>query len=304
MVLVMRWLIPLLLVGMLPGVGLAQTRCRRPERARELFEAARVQAAASRMDDARVLYRQSQRLCPRVPTAYNLAVTLLSLGEIGEALALLEPLADGELGELGPEQRSAVVRLREEARASRATIVVQLEGAERATLRVGGRDAVEVAAGREHSIQVDPGRHLVHARAEDGRETEAEAEVRRGERRALRLTLPAPAGEPVGLLQLTASDADAVLEIVGVAVGRGSLERRLRPDRYLVRGLGQENAVDLDAGETLRIHFDPLPTSGGDALSWLWIALGVVVIGAAVTTAVLLGQPNAETDPVWGRVTP
>lgn len=281
----------------IPSMAHAQLRCEDAGRARTLFERGRRAMAAEQVEQARDHYRESYSLCPRIPTAFNLASTCLSTGRPAEAVELLESLRAGALGALAPPQREVVDGLLEGARPRVGRLQVSVHGASHATVVLDERPAREIEERASETWYVDPGTHRIRARSDDGRRTELELEAIAGSTRELVLTLPALEGR----LVVTAEDANATVEILGVGAARGRLVRQLPPAQYIVRGLGQEEQIDLRARSTERVHFEP-----GENLfesPWFWLVVGALVVGAAATTTgILLSMPQVEEDPVWGRV--
>ncbi len=293
----MVWRLALIAALLSAAPAAAQPTCEDAGRARRLFEEARDQASARRLARARELYLESQALCPRVPTAFNLASTHLLLGQPTAAIALLEAIESESLGPLDPTQREVVRGLVREAQGEVAHLAIRATGAPTVHVQVGRAPPTQVRAGQVERVAVDPGRHRVRAHADDGRAFETEAEVGAGETREVLVTLPA--AQPQGRIVLSADDEDAALEIVGVATGTGRLARALSPDRYQVRGPGREATIDLLAGRTERVHFG----ASEDLTLWIWLGVGLAVVAAgAITAGILLSQPGYEDDPVWGRV--
>jgi len=182
-----------LIVALALGLAAAPARadCPDGEVAREAFVEAQRLAAERRLAAAREAYARSLAACPRVPTAYNLAVVELQLGAFAAALDRAERLAEAELGPLSEGQAAAVEQVRDEAQRRVAFLDVTVAGASDAAVRLDGRSVGAAPL----ALTVDPGVHRLEAEAADGRRTSSQVEASAG-RLAVSLRLPA-AGQPL-----------------------------------------------------------------------------------------------------------
>jgi hypothetical protein len=282
----------------------APPSCQDEAAARSAFEEGVERARQRRLADARASYERALSLCPRVPTAYNLAVIELQLGEARASRDRASALLDGALGELSQPQRRAVRQVLREAQAAIGTLRVTVTGAAAngGTLSLDGHRVAALELGEATDIEVDPGRHLLVVSTPDGRTLERTQSIAAGGRAEVELTLPLRPDH--GRLIVEAEDETARVEIVGVAEGRGRVSRDVPARTYVVRlpDAEVEEEVRVVAQQTFTIRLD----DGGSIVQqpWFWVVTGSVV-AAGVATAILvavLTSNGAVNDPVWGRV--
>jgi hypothetical protein len=271
--------------------------------ARSLFERGLERASGRDLTAARDAYTRSLELCPRVPTAYNLAVVLRLIGTPLASRAILDALVEGRYGRIPRDQERVISQLRDEVRGEIGELRIVAVGADAVVLVIDGREIGALTEGTVRPVEVDPGRRLVRATAPDGRTLELVRDVEPGQSVEVRLDLPLSASN--GRLVVTAPDGNAALEIVGIALGHGRLVRHLPPDEYTVRLLpdGDSESVEVVAGETIRVDFG---SSSVLESPWFWLIGGTAIAAAgAVVLAVALAGTSVEdpiVDPVWGRV--
>ncbi len=170
----------------------ADAPCADEAGARQAFVEARTLGEQRQLSAAREAYERSLEACARIPTAYNLAVVLLQLGEPVAADARARALLVGELGALDDAQRAAAEAIVVQADAAMGTLRVAVEPGTDASIVVDGREPVPFGDEPVLAIRVDPGAHRVVARAPDGRSAEGQVRVASGAEASLRLTLPPP----------------------------------------------------------------------------------------------------------------
>lgn len=159
------------------------------ERARMLFEEARIDFDAGRFPVARTKLEESLRIAPRTGTAMNLARTLRSLGEPLEAERVLEGMLGGEYGELPDDRAQAARELIVEVRSEAVSIRVSFSGRDRASLELDGRRVGEIdAQGVERRL--NPGTHRIVAVGADGARDVEEVTLAPGEQSEVALMLP------------------------------------------------------------------------------------------------------------------
>ncbi len=294
-------------VGLLaaPTTSVAQSRAD-SRRARALFEEADAALTAGRFAEARDLLRRSLGLYPHVASGFNLAVAYRGTGEIRAAIRTLDELLDGTYGALDGAQRAQARALRGEVEAELGTLRIALAGPARAEIRVDGTRVGDLEDGGALEWRVDPGPRLVTASAERHRTVEERVEVARGQTHTITLRPTLTEDAARGTLVLEAPEDGDALEIVGVASGAGTLQRRLDPGEYEVRvrrGDDERTShVTIEGGETLRVQLDP---GGGDDIAaspWLWAGVGLAVVGL-VAAGLILFLPVEEaplSDEVWG----
>lgn len=198
----------LLLAGslcVLPVSARAQ-QCDAPE-AERLFHAGLQRAEQRQLGAAREAYAGSLAACPRVPTAYNLAVVQRQLGDVLAARVLLNALIDGDYGSVSPDQRQVIRQVLRESRDEVSRIVVIAIGAPSAMISVDGRQMGVAEENTEMSFEINPGSRLVRATAEDDRTAELVVRVAAGRSQTVRLELPL--SSPRSHLIVTAEDPEA-----------------------------------------------------------------------------------------------
>lgn len=266
--------------------------------ARTLFEQGRAALTTGRFAEARDLFRRALVLLPKPGSAFNLAVALRGTGEAKEAVATLEALLGGAYGELDRARRAEAEALRAQAQADLASIRVTLESPVPARVRLDGREVLLPADGR---LVVDAGTYALEATAPGHHTAEARAEVARGGTADVRLVLA-----PVRLTAtlILEGEPEDRLRVVGVAEGRGRLERALDPGTYQLEADGpaglRTTEAQLLAGQTLRVQLVPEERPW----PWLWIGLGgaALVAGTIAAVVVASGSPDPITDPTYGVI--
>lgn len=133
------------------------------DRARERFDEGRAQLAAGQHEAAVVAFEESLALAPRTATEVNLAIALAHVGRLRDAVARFETLLAGT--ELSAEQRSDLERRIGEARAALGRLHVRVEGAAAADVQVDGERVGVATSSAEVAFTLDPGEHVVEARA-------------------------------------------------------------------------------------------------------------------------------------------
>lgn len=187
----MRWIAVALWLA-LPAPALADAPCPDEAGAREAFLEARRLGEQRQLSAAREAYERSLEACARIPTAYNLAVVLLQLGEPVAAGARARTLLTGELGALDPAQRAAAEAIVVQADGAMGTIQVAVQRGTEVSVAIDGGESVPVRPDGTLALRVDPGAHRVVARDADGRSVVGETRVASGAEVSLELTLPPP----------------------------------------------------------------------------------------------------------------
>jgi tetratricopeptide (TPR) repeat protein len=158
-------------------------------RARTLFEEASAAMAEGRVADARDAFRTSLALEPRPATAFNLAVTLRESGAFRDALETYDALLDGAYGDLDPGRRTEVERMIRAVQRQLAHLVLTVEGADDVLLRVDGRAVEAVSSGGRVEVAVDPGDHVISARARGAEPVDEQVALEEGETRTVPFVL-------------------------------------------------------------------------------------------------------------------
>lgn len=208
--------------GMLPS-ALAQDSAERE--AREWFDAADRAAEEGRVADAVEGYERSLSLAPRVNTAVNLALVLVAAGRASEAGRVANDVLDGRFGLLTPEVRARIESIRDRALQRISTLVVSIVGVGRATVRVDGVLMADARRDAPLELSVDPGAHVLVARAPSGETVERQFEARPGRLELVLRFEPARAGPEPRLVE--SPDDTSLLDeawlhvVLGVALAAG-----------------------------------------------------------------------------------
>ncbi len=165
-------------------------------RARALFEEASAAMASGRVAAARDLFSESLTLEPRAATAYNLAVTLRESGDLTEALSTYEALLAGDYGPLEAEKTREVRRAVTAVRRELGRLIIEVDGADEVLLRVDGRALETVSAGSRMEALVNPGDHVVTARAPRSEPAERQIVVESGQSLPISFDLAPPTEAP------------------------------------------------------------------------------------------------------------
>lgn len=133
------------------------------EKARELFDQATQALKEGNAAVGRDLLRRSLALDARMPTRYNLGIALRRTGQTTEAIDTFEGLLRER--SLTRRQRKGIQQQLDGARAELATLIVELAGADRAEIELDGRPVGEASGKAPLRLVIDPGAHVVTARA-------------------------------------------------------------------------------------------------------------------------------------------
>lgn len=305
-------LVALLLAFGLCGAGPAAAE-RAPARdrvsdARRQFDAAVDRLKEGRFAEARDMLNQSLALAPNPATAFNLGVAYRGTGETQRAVEILSSLLSGAYGRINAERRAEVSALLAAVRAEVGTLIVATRGAAAADVRIDGRSFGSTPDGGRVVVRVDPGERVVTVSAEDRIPVERRVRVARGARLTLSLELEPTPQARVGTLSVDSPDARTELEIVGIARGRGRLERTLRPGTYRVRLIGpgapREATVVVRPRSTVRYRFGEAASKTLWQSPVFWVAAASVTAAATVGAVLLLspGREEPVRDPEFGVV--
>ena len=235
------------------------------DEARQEFRAGISAVRADDWETARAHFERAYELSPRASVLANLAAAQRQTGQLVEAKASYEEwLRDPPSGRLQRQVRAEL----EELVPLVPTLNVQVRGAQPGDrLFIDGQEATI-----NESLDVNPG----------WREIEVEREGRTVA--SLRVNIDEGDHEEV---QLTARSVPSATETASRAQ-REDEDEETPGIRFDDERTGVGNAEEEDEG---------------GSLTWLWVTLGVVVVGAAagVTAAVLLSGPE---DPFIGNAPP
>ncbi|MEM6956944.1 MAG: hypothetical protein AAF645_14715 [Myxococcota bacterium] len=223
--------------------------------------------------------------------AFELAATYEQMGRTHDALTIYEDLLDGE--RYGPVEGDAERVTREGIeRAGRSVAHVAVswnDVNDYVVVRVDG----EVQGETDQSsirLRVNPGAHVIRAESE-GR-TAVEQRIRVAEGGTSRLELVFPERSLLGRVVIATED-DVRIDFAGQSA-RGEIDLELEEGEYTATLIGprgrRTHDVTIVAGETTR--YDLAEPGGRRNLRWLWIAGGVVVLGALTAATVVLTRPS------------
>jgi hypothetical protein len=272
--------------------------------AQTLFERGKDAMSVGRFSEAERLFGQSVALVPKASAAFNLAVARRGMGKPKEAHDTLSELLAGRYGALPDDRRAQADELAHETEAEIATVIVAMTGSPTAEVRVDGAKAGDIADGGSLTASVNPGEHVVtlSAKLRDSVERRLIPGPGRTTRVAVHLTL-SRAARKANLVLIAETPSDDV-EIVGVARGKGRIERKLDPGRYQLRVTSASGArtssVELLPATMHRVVLES-PRASLLASPWLWAA-SAVAVGGAVSGYLLLRdqQRDPVKDPVFG----
>lgn len=284
----------------------AQSSDQRAE-ARDLFDSAVRAIGDGRFAEARDLLQRSLTLFPNTSTAFNLAVALRGTGQSVASVEVFDRILAAEFGALSPGQRTQAQGLREETAREVATLRITASGQGRLRVAVGASEVGVVDGRGTVEARVDAGEHVVSAQNERGDRAEERVAVARGGSVDVTLRVAREPSSDAGLLIVTTTRAEDLVEIVGVARAPGRVEERVAPGRYRVRVTGPEGAeetvVTVRAGRRTARTIDPPSASWTDS-PWFWAGLGAVALGAgaAIVITTTGGTESPYADPVFGVV--
>ena len=251
------------------------------ERGVELLGDGSFADAVRELEAARSLY-------PTASIHFNLGLAYRGTGRARDAIASFERFlaAMGTTGD--PGRVEEVNRYLRTLRSTLARVRVQVSPAN-AQVSVDGEP---IAVGE---IALDPGAHVIEARAPGHRELRREIRLEPGSSSTEVLSLEAVAGQ--GTLELDVTPDHAAVRLDGAPRGTGDQRISLDPGTYglVVSADGRELAQQFSIAAGERLGLSLTVPQGGDDLTWLWVVLGVAVAGgvAAVTT-VLLYEPDVQ----------
>ncbi len=268
--------------------------------ARTLFDRGLAAADAERWGEAVELFRRASEIVERPSIVFNLGQALMRSGRSTQARAALErfiAIADAQADRRDIE---AAQRLLSELSASQGTLDLSLEPAD-ATVELDGEPLS--GTGAERTLTLDPGRHRLAITAPGHRPDRFEVSVIAGSHERRSAILERLPSAPATLVVHAPSDAE--VRVDGLLAGRGEVETELVPgDHRVLVTTGGATVLEreLTVGEGDRVVLDAVVRGGGSIVEepWLWVVVGLAIVGAGVGigVGVVLSQP--PTDPVLG----
>ena len=269
--------------------------------ARALFERGLAAADAERWAEAVELFRHARDLVERPSIVFNLGQALMRLGRATEAQTALERFV--AIADASADRADIAVaeRLLSELALAQGTLELSVEPAD-AVIELDG--ALLEGAGAERVITLDPGRHRIAVTAPGHRPDRFEVSVIAGSRERRSALLERLPSRPATLV--VHAPADAEVRVDGLLAGRGEIETELVPGEHHVAVSSAGTSLlerDLDVGEGDRVVLDAVVHEAEASIveePWLWVVVGLAVVGAGVGigVGVVLSQP--PTDPALG----
>lgn len=166
------------------------------DRARTLFDRGMIALEAFRFGEARALFEESLHEYVEPGAAFNLGLALRGAGESILAIEQWTALLNGNYGDLSEGQRAQVEVLVREERLALAHLEARVGANEprvELRVRIDGRDQESLTSGGRTFYVLDPGRHILTARAPGFEVIEETIELTPGERAQIELSLVARA---------------------------------------------------------------------------------------------------------------
>lgn len=254
-----------------------------------------------RYEDALAAYAKSYSLRANPALHYNRARALEALGRYAEALDAYEHFqkdAPPDLLAKVPGLKDHVAGVRH--RVAELTIKTNVEGA-----RVVLRNVVLGTTPFERSIRVNAGKATLEITAEGYEPHRREIDLKGGEATTLEIELKPRA---TGGMLIIKSDPPASVAIDGVAKGTTPIEESVAAGSHTITlsrsgYVTRSSTVVVTVGEKKAVELSLEAEKGMTSKWWFWTGVGVIVVGAAITTSALLIERDAgkgDIDP--GRV--
>jgi hypothetical protein len=259
----------------------------------QLIQEARWLDAISELEAAREI-----RVTP--PVLYNLGLAQRAVGRNREAVQSFR----GFLTLAGANRNPDLARQAETYIRELSTAIGQLElrvEPANAAISIDGRAASTVGS----RVEVDPGRHVIVARA-DGYAPETRAvDVPRGGTAVvvMRMVQTASAAH----LRVESNVREALIRIDGHDVGFGNADENLREGHHVIEVRAARHATfrreyDAFAGTSTTMHAVLEDQRTVFERPLFWVITGVVLAGAAATTVILLSGVDPPYRGSWGVV--
>ncbi len=262
------------------------------EKATELKKQGDALVADLKYAEAIAAYDASYAASPNPAVLFNKARALQGLGQFPDALATLQRFkkeASPELLAKVPGLESFISEMR--SRVTMVTIKCNTSGA-----RVLVRDRVVGTTPFAESVGINAGAATVEVSADGYFPVRRQVDLPSGGNMLLDFTLVAK--DRGGILTVRSTVAGAKIFVDGTAVGVSPAEAPLDPGSHAVRvhrdgyDDAQTNVV-INAGERKDITVNPTSSPGITSKWWFWTGVGVIVVGAVVTTIALTTEKSA-----------
>ena len=264
--------------------------------AREAFEQATAAVRAGEPARALELFRASLEAADRPATRFNIAFLLAEVGQRARAARELRALLEVHADDVAPALAESARTLMEQLVPQIAKVNLQVVPAD-ARITADGREVRRFDA--EHPLLLDPGEHVIEARAPGFTTSREEVTLQAGETLSVRVTLARAFGTLV-----VRSHPEARVTVEGVAKGQGELRVQVPVGEHITRAvLGDadpvERQVQVDAGELLEVDL----SLRAERHPWKWaVGIGGAAVAVGVAVALLFvysswGQDSGEPNP-------
>jgi hypothetical protein len=311
------------LVGATPAV--AQQPSER-EQARQHYQTGAASFERGDYASALVELQQSYELFASLRTLFSIAQCQQALFDYPAAIRSVEQYLREGGADVPANLRAQAETMLADMRRDMAHVTVSVAGVDGAHILVDGAErATSPSTG---PIDVGPGAHDVEVRADGYATARRQVTVAAGATESVRVTLERTSPEQATIRIDTGSIAARVF-VDGVEVGTTPLDFPVAPGIHpvLVEAEGYRSmtrTAEVTAGGTETVAFELVAETGGTeiepppvveppplgdlppdtaeedtagSLWWLWTAIGVVVVGGAVTAGVVLGME--DDTPTW-----
>jgi len=272
------------------GAALEQLR---QNEARTHLQAGAAHYQEGRYPEAIQSFQTAYRVFASPVILFNLAQAYRADGQLSLAIATFRRYLT-ENTRLTPQQRTDVEGVITEIETTRAVLNFEVEPAG-ATIVLDGRTLGTSPLAR--GVEVLPGSHRVEARLDNYETVRDTIEVRAHDTRLWESTLR-PVAENAQLT-IAVQPSDATLYLDGQEVGRGQLQRRVRPGDFTVRAtldgyLPEETRVTVGtlATQNVALTLRPRPRSLVRRPIFWAVVGGVALVGALTIIALNPSVPD------------
>jgi hypothetical protein len=268
--------------------------------ARGLYESGDYDGALTKLQKAHALTQEPRLL-------WNMAACTMSLGRYAQTIAHVERYLEEGGASLTAKDRASARALVESVRGFVAELAVDVD---QPAAQIYLDDRQVGTSPLAEALRVDAGKRALSVRKPGFVEFATTLEIEGGTPARIQVSLVASAHE--GTLRIVAGAKDAI-SVDGRTVGTGLWTGKLPSGTHTVevtasgkRPHQTEVVVRDDDLTTLNVALQDLPKSSAVAESgtpvWLWIAGGVLAVGAGVGAYALLSSGGDETS--YTRPTP
>jgi hypothetical protein len=284
-------------LALTPGSARAQAPTSAPaDRAAQLKQQGDAAMESLHYADALGAYAQAYALSKDPALLYNEGRAQQALGNYPDALLDLERFA----AEAPVELKARVPKLDEliadvGRHVAKLAIKCDVRGA-----RILVRDKIVGTTPLDGPLALDAGFAALEVDAEGYEPYRRQVDLTGGAQTVLEIPLTLKHMTAVLRVSSTAASADVVVD--GKPLGNAPVEAAVEPGEHKVsvHRAGFDDVVttvQVTAGERKDVTLDPQKSAGIASKWWFWTGVGVVVVGAAVTTAALLiDKPHSNGD--------